>query len=404
MTPATPDASAPGIPAWSAWLDDTGLDGPVRAFAAVLCGQADSRSALSALLNVRSTTVSAWVAAMVDAGLVTETLVQPGGRGRPLRTLIAHPNRLTAQVVMVHSQSLLIAVVNLLGQVVWQGGVAIAADAGNAAMAAHLRAVQKRAGQYTPLASRVAGVAFSLSGLIDMERSLWVFTSRWPRIKNLFLPGCAVPAQRPVHVVRSMDAQLHARFQRRAHTPVDRKILLLHWGYGIGLAFGPPAPAIGDSSHGFGEVGHWKLQGNRKRCRCGQHGCLETEAALWAIGPRLLGARFDAAMTESALAALLQDVALVRHPVFKRALQQVVLVLVNLCRLFFPSEVVVSGPLIANAAVWRAVKMAFSNHELLVGLPMPPMERQGTGHQLEQEGAAMPLLAHGVKRLLDASL
>ena len=172
---------------------------------------------------------------------------------------------------------------------------------------------------------------------------------------------------------------------------------LLHTA--LGVAFGPAPRA--SSSHGSGEVGHWKLPGGRKRCRCGQLGCLETEAALWSIGPRLLGTRFDAAMGETKVAALLQDAALVRHPVFKRALREVVLALINLCRLFFPSEVVVSGPLTENIAVWRALQNALSTQELLVGLPMPRMVRQGAGHRLEQEGAAMPLLSQGLKRLLD---
>ncbi|MEO7938979.1 MAG: ROK family protein, partial [Burkholderiaceae bacterium] len=280
-------------PAWSAWLDDAGIDGPVRAFAAVLSGQADSRSALSALLTVRSTTVSAWVAAMVAAGLVTETLEQPSGRGRPQARLVAHADRLTVQVLMVHSQSLYVVVVNLLGQVLWQASTPVASDADNTAMAGKLRALQRHASRNTPVDSVSAGVAFSISGLIDLGRSQWVFASRWPRIKNLYLPGCAVPAGRPVHVVRSMDAQLQARYLRREQVGPDRRTLLLHWGYGIGVAFGP-APHTGASSghgsgHGSGEVGHWKLPGGRKRCRCGQVGCLETEAALWAIGPRLLG-------------------------------------------------------------------------------------------------------------------
>ncbi len=146
------------------------------------------------------------------------------------------------------------------------------------------------------------------------------------------------------------------------------------------------------------------MPGGRKRCRCGQRGCLETEAALWSIGPQLIGSRFDAAMDETQVAALLQDAALVRHPVFKRALREVVLALVNLCRLFFPSEVVVSGPFIENTAVWRALKDALSAQDLLVGLPMPRMERQGAGHRLEQEGAAMPWLVQGVKRLIDESM
>ena len=398
------DVNLPQTPAWPAWLDDAGLDGPVRAFAAVLTGQADSRSALSALLKVRSTTVSAWVAAMVRAGLVTELLLQPDGRGRPQGHLVAHPDRLLVPVLMVHSQSLHIVVVNLLGQVLWQDSAAVASDAGNAEMADSLRGLQERARQYIPADSGLAGVAFSIAGLLNLERSEWVFSSRWPGIRNLPLPGCAVPARAPVFVARNMDAQLQARYLRREQVGPGRRTLLLHWGFGIGVTFGPAARGSRDGGHGFGEVGHWQLPGGRVRCRCGQFGCLETVAALWSIGPLLLGKSFDAAVDETQVATLLQGAALVRRRVFQRALREVVLALTNLCRLFFPSEVVVSGPFIENAAVWNALKAALAAQDLLVGLPMPRMERQGAGHQLEQEGASMPLLVQGLKELMDGAL
>ena len=101
-------------------------------------------------------------------------------------------------------------------------------------------------------------------------------------------------------------------------------------------------------------------------------------------------------MDETQVAQLLQGMALTRHRVFKRALHEMTEVLVNLCRLYFPSEVVVSGPFIENAGVWKALTEALGQRDLLVGLPMPPLVRQRIGHQLEKEGAAMPLLLKGL--------
>ncbi|MBX4421185.1 ROK family protein, partial [Mycobacterium tuberculosis] len=39
----------------------------------------------------------------------------------------------------------------------------------------------------------------------------------------------------------------------------------------------------------FGEIGHWRFNLLEDRpCGCGNHGCLETAASLWALPPRLL--------------------------------------------------------------------------------------------------------------------
>ena len=95
---------------------------------------------------------------------------------------------------------------------------------------------------------------------------------------------------------------------------------------------------------------------------------------------------------------------LTRSRVFKRALHEMTEVLINLCRLYFPSEVVVSGPFIENSDVWTALTGAAGQRDLLVGLPMPPLVRQHIGHQLENEGAAMPLLLRGLKELVARSL
>jgi transcriptional regulator of PTS gene len=388
------------MPAWSAWLDDAGVDGMVRAFAAILTGEARSRSELSSLLKVRSTTVSAWVAARVRAQLVVELQRKPGGRGRPLVELAANPDRLAASVLMVHSQSLHIATVNLQGQRLWHESVALPSSAGNADMRRALRALQSRAAAALSADTQLVGVIYSLSGLVSTANARWLFASRWPGIKNLSLRDCTSPAQTAMHVVRNMDAQLQARYLRKEQVGEDRRTLLLHWGYGIGMTFGPVTDTAARSTNGFGEVGHWQLPGQRLTCRCGRVGCLETVAALWAIGPRLLGRRFDDAMDEVQAAELLQGMALTNHAVFERALQEVVRVLVNLCRLFFPTEVVVSGPFIENAQAWAALNQAFAAQDLLVDLPMPRLERQRAGHKLEQEGAAMPVLMNGLNDML----
>jgi predicted NBD/HSP70 family sugar kinase len=400
---ANPWGAHAAVPPWFEWISDAGLNGAVRAFAAILTGRATSRSALASLLQVRSTTVSAWVSAMVRLRLVTELPSRPGARGRPLQHLVADPNRLTAAVLMVHSQSLHIVIVNLLGQVSWHDTTVVAPECDNAAMLTALRGLQKRALRHLPPGATLAGVSYALSGLVNVAQSKWVFAARWPRIKNLAL-GHVGAAGTPLHFVRNTDAQLRARCLRRGPEGLGGRTLLLHWGYGIGASFrAGPGKGIDDTA-GFGEVGHWLLPDQHKRCRCGHVGCLETAAALWSIGPGLMGPRFDHAMDEIEAAEILRGMALTEHPLFQTALQEMVRAVGNLCRIFFPTDLVVSGPFVENPGAWAALAGALSRQGMLVDLPMPRLEAQPAGHQLEQEGASMPLLLKALAGMLDQAL
>lgn len=411
MRSTTPDAAAsphlPGtsfeVPAWSEWAALAGQEGPVRAFTAILTGVATSRSALSTLLQVRSTTVSAWVTAMIRARLVTELPSTSGGRGRPQGQLVANPSRLAVSVLMVRSQALHAFAVNLMGQVLWRDSAVLPRDCGNDRMRETLRALQQQAAAHLPASTALAGVSYSLSGLVSVANATWMFASRWPSIRNLSLRDEPSPPDVALHVVRNMDAQLLARCLRRGVTSQTERTLMLHWGYGIGATFSAGGGSGIDSTAGFGEVGHWQLSGQGLRCCCGRTGCLETVAALWAIGPELLGERFDDAMDESQASELLHTMALMEQPVFANALKEVVLALSNLCRTLAPTHVVVSGPFVDNPGAWAAFTAAFANQGQLVDLPMPRLEVQSSGHQLELEGASMPLLLAGVVQVLNAN-
>jgi predicted NBD/HSP70 family sugar kinase len=401
---ASPWNAATAIPPWQAWIDDAGLDGAVRAYGAILSGQATTRAALSELLGVRSTTMSAWVAAMVRQRLVTELASRPGARGRPLQHLVADPNRLVAIVLMVHSKALHGVAVNLLGQVLWHDSLAVPAEGDNAAMQASLQALARQGIQQLPGGTELAGVGYSLSGLVNVAQARWVMAARWPRMRNLALgvpEGAPEGATGSIHVVRNTDAQLRARCLRRDAAARGHRSLLLHWGYGIGVSFHAGPGARVDDTAGFGEVGHWSLPGQNKPCHCGHTGCLETVAGLWSIGPSLLGARFDEGMDEIQAADMLRGMDLVGHPVFQQAMDEVVRTVGNLCRVFFPVDMVVSGPFVDNPAAWAAFTTAVACRGTLADLPPPRLEAQSVGHHLELEGAAMPLLLQGLARLLD---
>ena len=89
---------------------------------------------------------------------------------------------------------------------------------------------------------------------------------------------------------------------------------------------------------------------------------------------------------------------------FQTALQEMVRAVGNLCRIFSPTDLVLAGPFIENPGAWAAFASALSGHGMLVDLPMPRLQAQPGGHQLVQEGAAMPLLLQGLATMLDQAL
>jgi transcriptional regulator of PTS gene len=117
-----------------------------------------------------------------------------------------------------------------------------------------------------------------------------------------------------------------------------------------------------------------------------------------------MGKRFEHGMDEIQAAEILRGMALTEHPVFQRALEEMVRAVGNLCRVFFPTDLVVSGPFIDNPGAWAAFAAGLASQGMLVDLPLPRLDAQPAGHQLEQEGASMPVLLQGLARLLGGAL
>jgi transcriptional regulator of PTS gene len=138
--------------------------------------------------------------------------------------------------------------------------------------------------------------------------------------------------------------------------------LLVHWGYGIGASFAHEGKVAPFAHGGFGEIGHWKLAAVSDRtCICGDTGCLETEAALWALLPEIEN-RFgklpadEEGFTEFARANPLHETDGV-----KMALDGMIQTLHNLYQVFYPDRILLYGPFTANSAIFASLKDGLLN-------------------------------------------
>jgi transcriptional regulator of PTS gene len=386
-------------------IDDSAFASPqdrdrARIYGLVAGGLAQSRAEAGRLSGLRSTTVSRAVADLVERGLVVESLGGNARRGRPAGVLIANARRIGGSVIHVVSQSLAGALVDLNGQVIAERMVPIPRDADNSAMARAMASLAAELHAAMPHGMAHAGTVVSLSGLIDLRRKQWVMASRWPRMRNLDIAALLDPVAGPVEICRNLDAELRARVAREPERFSDGT-LLLHWGWGIGLSHAvdgePMAPAGGP----FGEIGHWRFSVlDGRRCGCGNSACLETGAALWALLPVLRKRWPGLGEDEDGLAEALPACDLLAVPDIREAARILARALANVCRLLFPSRIIVSGPLVANAALWAHFDALFRQEGAMEALVVPQLGAVRASQSYEIHGAAAPLLGRAARALL----
>jgi transcriptional regulator of PTS gene len=374
-----------------------------RAFTLVARGQARSRPEISATLGLRSTTTSRLVGDLLARRLIMETAGEKAGRGRPAGILVANPRRIGASVIHVASQALVGTLVDLDGQAIEARSVEVGADADNAAISGVLARLAADLHAAAPRGMDHAGTAVSLSGLLDPRRKQWLMSSRWPKLRGLDIPAALDGTPGPVDICRNLDAELRDRMAREPEHFADGA-LLLHWGWGIGLGYAAGGRSLAPAGGSFGEIGHWRFSVlDGRRCGCGNSACLETGAALWSLLPVLRRRWPELAEDEARLRRQLPACDLVDVPEVDMAARLLARALANASRLFFPSRIIVTGPLVANARLWAHFDALFRAEGTMQGLLMPELSSDRTGRDHEIRGAAAPLLERATAALLQGS-
>lgn len=363
-------------------------------------GRAQSRPEIGRLSGLRSSTVSRAVGELLASRLLAETAGGGRGRGRPAGVLIANPRAIGCSVIHIVSQSLAGALIDLKGDVILRKTRPVPGDADNAVMGEAMRELAAMLRGAMPHGMVHAGTAVSLSGLIDLQQSRWLMASRWPAMRDLDIEALLGPAAAPVRIGRNLDAELRARVAREPDRFASGT-LLLHWGWGIGLAHAVDGEPLSPAGGPFGEIGHWRfsvLEG--RRCGCGNTACLETGAALWSLLPVLRRTWPQLGEDEEGLADALADCDLLSVPAVEAAAVILARALANACRLLFPRRILVSGPLVANAALFARLDTLFRQEGAMAGFAMPPLSIVRASAAMEIQGAASALLDRAVRAAL----
>lgn len=359
-----------------------------------------SRATVADKLRMTSTTTSRVVGDLIERRLVVEQAGVKIGRGRPPVQIALNPQRLGGTVIHISSRSLLGFLSDLSGTILERRIVDIPPDADNAAMAGAMRHLVQALVEKCPVEMKHLGTSVSVSGVVDVQNRQWLLTSRWPNVRNLDIEAALAAVTPAVLVCRHLDAELDARTSQE---PSYRSgsTLLLHWGWGIGLSCSVNGQPLVQASGQFGEIGHWRFNMLEQRtCGCGNHGCLETGAALWALLPRLREIWPELSDEEEPLAEQLAGLPLMELSEVTVAINLMARSLANVCRLLFPTRAIITGPFVANASVWNAFETAFQSEGVMGSLQLPTLIADKFSQDYAVHGALRPLLNAGLETFL----
>ncbi|SFJ48709.1 transcriptional regulator of PTS gene [Phyllobacterium sp. CL33Tsu] len=363
-------------------------------------GESHSRPNVSEALQMTSTTTSRVVADLLERGLVIGEAGEKSGRGRPAIQIALNHSRLGATVILMSSRSLLGVLVDLSGRVIGRCTADVPESADNDTMAARMRGLINSLLKDLPAGMSHMGTSVSVSGVVNVRDRKWLITSRWPHVRDLDLAAALAPVTPVVIVCRHLDAELTARTMQDGAQGRD-STLLLHWGWGVGLAYSVEGEPFMSASNPFGEIGHWRFNMlDQRQCGCGNHGCLETAAALWALLPQLRASWPELSEDEERVAGQLTSLDIAERPEIATAIHLMARSLGNVCRLLFPKRVIVTGPFVGNTALWQAFSDAFQAEGIMSGLALPVLVADRSSEEYAILGAVRPLLNLGLETFI----
>jgi transcriptional regulator of PTS gene len=320
-----------------------------------------TRRSLSQDLSLRPATVSAMVGELIEDGLIAETdRTAATGKGRPEASLQLQATRVVTVAIEVTSRTIRGVLVDLEGRTVGEASLAIEEDqAEQANLMAAFKAVARDVLAQRPAGADIPGVGIALPGIVDERGLTWISAARWPRMTNLDFHGLAEETGLIVRIERKRQAEARAHF--RTH-PAERSgsTLSVTWGYGISSAYAQNGMVLSSSMGGFGDLGHWLVEPeNGRKCLCGQSGCLEAHAALWALMPEIRKAFPDIGTHPPTIRALLRSRDISDLPGIEHATRLFALSLHNLFKTFFPDRIVLSGYFPENPWICERVRRLF---------------------------------------------
>ncbi len=332
-------------------------------FQEICTGENVTRKSISHKLKIRPTTVSRLVQELLDEQLVVE-----GGRrrvekpGRPEFFLLPNKNRLTAISIYVEGRKLKGQIVNLHEEILHEDEITVGESVENEEFTELFSRFLINIKSKIPPQSILTGAGVSLVGTVNSKENLWISCARWNRINNLNFAKIEEVTGVTITIKRALDTELKYRIVKNRDYR-HKNILLFHWGFGIGASFAHRGEVLSSTIGRFGEIGHSRIfESDSKPCRCGLTGCLETEAAIWAIVPPLKAEYPNLSDDEREFTVFLQLPEVLKNNIIANALRHVSAAITILYKIFYPDEILLIGPFAENRLIINRLRDSISSN------------------------------------------
>jgi len=239
-----------------------------------------SRAELARITGLTRPTVSTIVSELLDSDLILETGQGPSSGGKPPTLLSIKNDAYQLMCIDLGSQEFRGAIVNLDGGIVDRVAFSIEGHTGEAAF----QFVYKLINILMDLSSKpLLGIGIATPGLVDPHQGIVLRSVNLGWIELPLKKLLETQYQKPVYIANdshlaALAEYMFGKLQESNH------LIVLKVGKGIGAGIILNGELYYGDSFGAGEIGHLVVvDKEKKKCSCGNRGCLETVASTFAI-------------------------------------------------------------------------------------------------------------------------
>ncbi len=237
------------------------------------------RAQIAEMTNMSNQTITNLVKELINEGMVEEVTLENKAPGRNPMALSIRYGRLCSIGVEISVESINAGLYDAAGNELQKLSMTRDVDSNV------LAALKEVIGRLTDGAEdlKLLGIAISIEGIVDDRNGVVI------KAKNLGLDGINILSELeylniPVQIKNDVNLLAETDYGRES----TNSYMLIKLGGGIGAALVLNGSLLRSTNNAAGEFGHVRLYSvkNPKACKCGQSGCLTTEASVRAIEER----------------------------------------------------------------------------------------------------------------------
>ena len=356
-----------------------------------------ARIDIARAIDASAATVTAIVAELLEAGLISEIAKENSGqRGRPrVKLCICNEAHKIAGIKV--SRDFASVVITDFGGIEiaqYEHRLKFAKMSASQLCQEILCALDLACGKGNFARTEISAIGIGLAGQIDARRN-FVHWSSSLNVRNVAL-GDLLYEEAKIPVFIDNDANLVARAEQmfgKGKNIDNFVVITIEHGVGMGIVIDHQ---LYRGARGCGaEFGHTKVQLEGSLCQCGQRGCLEAYVGDYALlreavirqddnSPQTLDSLFQAAERGDDFA----------HAIFTRAGRMFAMGLANVINVFDPKLIILSGSRLSkNFLYTESVIDHVQRSVVQVDEPLPEILTHAWGDMMWEKGAA----AYGIE-------